>query len=161
MLGDLLSVATPPGLFLGRIANFINAELWGKPTVVMWGVIFPGPRAQDCPGVVGPCARHPSQIYEALLEGLILFFILFLLSMLGYLKRPGFIMGLFVAGYGLARYIVEFFRVPDSQFFTLDNTMGYALILGDFGLTMGQLLSLPMVVVGLLFVANSYVRKMV
>ena len=161
MLGDLLAVATPPGLFLGRIANFINAELWGKPTVVMWGVVFPGPRAQDCPGVVGPCARHPSQIYEALLEGLILFFILFLLSVLGYLKRPGFLMGIFLAGYGLARYIVEFFRVPDPQFFSLENTMGYAITLGDFGLTMGQLLSLPMVLVGFLFIANSYGRKMV
>ena len=71
---DLIAVSTPPGLFFGRVANFINAELWGRPTEVYWGVIFPGDLAQQCDGVIGPCARHPSQLYEAGLEGLLLFY---------------------------------------------------------------------------------------
>ena len=70
---DLIAISAPPGLFLGRLANFINAELWGRPTDKPWGVIFPGERAQQCEGIIGLCARHPSQIYEALLEGLVLF----------------------------------------------------------------------------------------
>ena len=73
---DLIAISSPPGLFFGRVANFINAELWGKPTEVSWGVVFPGVRAQDCLGVVGSCARHPSQLYEAVLEGLILWIIM-------------------------------------------------------------------------------------
>ena len=83
---DLIAVSSPPGLFFGRIANFINAELWGSPTEKPWGVIFPGDRAQTCQGVIGFCARHPSQLYEALLEGLLLFILLFLLGMLGAFK---------------------------------------------------------------------------
>ena len=70
---DLIAIASPPGLMFGRIANFINAELWGRPTDVTWGVIFPGERAQNCPEIIGDCARHPSQLYEAGLEGLLLF----------------------------------------------------------------------------------------
>ena len=75
-VADLIAISSPPGLFFGRLANFINAELWGSPTNVPWGVVFPGERAQDCLGIVGLCARHPSQIYEALLEGLVLFIVL-------------------------------------------------------------------------------------
>ena len=73
---DLIAVSTPPGLLFGRVANFINAELWGRPTNVYWGVIFPGDLAQKCDGVIGPCARHPSQLYEAGLEGLLLLIVL-------------------------------------------------------------------------------------
>ena len=151
MLGDLLALATPPGLFLGRVANFINAELWGRPTDVPWGVVFPGARAQNCPDVLGLCARHPSQLYEAAMEGIILFILLFFLALVGFLRRPGCIMGIFLFGYGLARYIVEFFRVADPQFVSVDNLMGYVLVLGNFGITMGQVLSLPMLIIGLFF----------
>ncbi len=96
-----LAVATPPGLLLGRLANFINAELWGRPTILPWGVIFPGEAAQTCPGIVGLCARHPSQLYEAALEGLLLgAVLLFVVYRRGWLKRPGQTVGLFLAGYG-------------------------------------------------------------
>jgi phosphatidylglycerol:prolipoprotein diacylglycerol transferase len=86
---DLIALSAGPGIFLGRVANFINAELWGRPTDAPWGVVFPGARAQDCPGVVGECARHPSQLYEAGLEGLLLFTILIVLALIGALRRPG------------------------------------------------------------------------
>ena len=86
---DLIAVATPPGLFFGRVANFINAELWGRPTEVYWGVIFPGDMAQQCEDVMGPCARHPSQLYEAGLEGLLLLFVLFFAALKGAFKLPG------------------------------------------------------------------------
>ncbi|MEZ5912729.1 MAG: prolipoprotein diacylglyceryl transferase [Paracoccaceae bacterium] len=147
---DALAVATPPGLFLGRIANFINAELWGRPTDLPWAVAFPGPAAQDCPGIAGICARHPSQLYEAGLEGLLLGSLLLLLALRGdWLKYPGRLTGLFFAGYGAARVFVELFRQADAQFITPDNPMGYVLRLGEAGLSMGQLLSLPMIAVGL------------
>lgn len=147
---DALAFATPTGLLLGRIANFINAELWGRPTDLPWGVIFPGERAQDCPDVVGLCARHPSQLYEAGLEGLILGAVLLLLVWKrDWLKRPGQTAGLFFAGYGVSRFIVELFRQADAQYITFDNPMGYVLRLGDFGLSMGQMLSLPMILVGI------------
>jgi phosphatidylglycerol:prolipoprotein diacylglycerol transferase len=153
-VGDLLCMAAPAGLALGRIANFINAELWGRPTDLPWGVIFPGAAAQDCPGVVGICARHPSQLYEALLEGVVLGAVLLWLAYRrGALKRPGWITGCFFIGYGLSRFVVEFFRQADAQFMTLGNPLGYALQLGaDYGLTMGQLLSLPMIAFGLLLI---------
>jgi phosphatidylglycerol:prolipoprotein diacylglycerol transferase len=151
---DLVALSSPPGLFLGRLANFINAELWGKPTNVPWGVIFPGERAQDCFGITGLCARHPSQLYEALLEGFLLFVLLFVLASKGQLKRCGSITGLFLIGYGASRFIVEYFRVPDPQFFSSMNPYGYAFRISDFGLTMGQALSLPMIALGLLFVCN-------
>ncbi len=161
-LADLLALATPPALFLGRSANFINAELWGRPTDVPWGVIFPGAAAQDCPGPVGIvmdagvqlCARHPSQLYEALLEGLILgLVILYLIHRRGWFRVPGQVAGLFFLGYGLGRFIVEHFRQPDAQFF-LHHPRGYALWLSDdIGVTMGQLLSLPMVVAGVVVIA--------
>lgn len=148
--GDLLALAVPIGLMLGRIANFINAELWGRPTDLPWGVVFPGASAQTCEGIVGLCARHPSQLYEAFLEGVILASLLLWLAFRrGALKKPGLIMGVFLTGYGLARVIVEYFRQADDQFITLDNPLGHVLRLGDWGLTMGQVLSLPMVAVGL------------
>jgi len=140
-LADALALATPLGIFLVRIANFINAELWGHPTTMPWGVAFPG-AGQDCPGIVGICARHPSQLYEAVLEGLLLGLVLFYLAFRrGWLMRPGQIAGLFFAGYGAARFVVEFFRVPDL--FEPGSLM--AMI----GLTKGQTYSLPMVAVGL------------
>lgn len=149
-IADLLAMGAPPAIFLVRIANFINNELWGRPTTMPWGVIFPGPAAQDCPGItVGLCARHPSQIYEALLEGAVLGTILLVLAFRrGWLKRPGMLTGLFFVGYGTARFMVEFFRLADAQFITPDNPWGHVLRLGEYGLTQGQLLSLPMVIVG-------------
>lgn len=150
-LADGLALATPPGLFLGRIANFINAELWGKPTDLPWGVIFPGAAAQNCPDVEGACARHPSQIYEAGLEGLILGALLLWLAYgRGWLKKPGAVVGIFIAGYGASRFAVEFFRQADSQFVTAGNPMGHVASAGPVGITMGQLLSLPMIALGLL-----------
>ena len=156
---DLIAMSSPPGLFLGRLANFINAELWGKPTEVPWGVIFPGVRAQDCFGIVGVCARHPSQLYEAFLEGLLLFVALFLLAKRGYFKWPGFITGFFAVGYGLSRFLVEYFRVPDPQFFSKTNPYGFAFKYGEFGITMGQTLSLPMILIGLVLMFYAFKAK--
>ncbi|MFV0490416.1 MAG: prolipoprotein diacylglyceryl transferase [Pseudorhodobacter sp.] len=154
---DLLALATPPGLMLGRIANFINAELWGRPTDLPWGVAFPGGAAQDCPGIEGICARHPSQLYEAGLEGLILGVLLIWLVWRGAaLMRPGLVTGIFLAGYGAARFIVEFFRQPDTQFITENNPLGLAFHVDGWGLTMGQALSLPMVAAGLWLVFRAW-----
>lgn len=149
-LADAMALATPAGLFLGRVANFINAELWGAPTRMPWGVIFPGPAA-ECPWEwVGVCARHPTQLYEAGLEGLALGAVLFwMVWRRGALLRPGLVTGVFLGGYGLARFVVEFWRVADPQFISPDNPAGHVLRLGAAGLSMGQLLSLPMVAVGL------------
>lgn len=153
---DLMALATPPGLLLGRIANFINAELWGRPTDLPWGVAFPGAAAQDCPGIVGVCARHPSQLYEAALEGLLLgAVLLWLVWRRGWLGHPGAVAGVFFAGYGLARFAVEFVRQPDAYFVAPDNPVGLALHVGGIGLTMGQLLSLPMIAAGVWFVARA------
>ncbi|ARC37611.1 prolipoprotein diacylglyceryl transferase [Paracoccus yeei] len=151
-LADALAVATPIGLGLGRVANFINAELWGRPTDLPWGVVFPGEAAQDCPGVSGLCARHPSQLYEAGLEGVVLAAVLFLLVRRGALRRPGLVLGVFLAGYGLSRFVVEFFRQADAQFITAGNPLGHVIGGPVWGLSMGQLLSLPMILVGLGFV---------
>jgi len=157
-VADTLAIATAPGLMLGRIANFINNELWGRPSTLPWAVIFPGTRAQDCPGVVGLCARHPSQLYEAGLEGLLLGgILLFLAWRRDWLKLPGQTMGLFVAGYGVARFFVEFFRQADPQFITPANPMGNVVQWGGVGISMGQVLSLPMILVGLWFIA--YARR--
>ena len=131
-LADIAFAAAPIGLFLGRIANFVNGELWGRTTDVSWAMVFPN--AGDLP-------RHPSQLYEAALEGLLLFIILFLLVRRGALARPGLITGVFVAGYGLSRYLVEFVREPDPH-------LG---LMYDF-VSRGQLLSLPMIVLGLWFI---------
>ena len=128
-LGDIVCAVAPIGLFLGRIANFINAELWGRATDVPWAMVFPG---------AGPLERHPSQLYEAALEGLVLFVILALLMRAGALRRPGMILGVFSLCYGLSRIICEFFREPDQQ-------LGF--LWGE--VTMGMLLSLPLIVAGI------------
>ncbi|ACM02838.1 prolipoprotein diacylglyceryl transferase [Cereibacter sphaeroides] len=155
-VADLLAAATPPGLFLGRIANFINAELWGRPTTLPWGVAFPGEAAQSCPGIEGICARHPSQIYEAGLEGILLFAVLSLLVWRrGWLHWPGSVSGVFLAGYGATRFLVEFVRQPDAQFVSAGNPLGLAWQISGYGLTMGQILSLPMILLGLYLILRS------
>jgi phosphatidylglycerol:prolipoprotein diacylglycerol transferase len=164
-VADAMAMVVAIGLGLGRLANFINAELWGRPTDAPWGVIFPGPAAQACPGPVGivmtqlgqMCARHPSQLYQAALEGLVMGIILIWLAWSrGWLKTPGALTGMFFTLYGLARFAVEFVRQPDAQFVTEGNPVGFALALSPtLGLTMGQILSLPMIVVGLWLVARS------
>ncbi len=131
---DAAAAATPVGLFFGRIANFINGELYGRPSDVPWAVVFPDG---------GPEPRHPSQIYEALLEGVVLFLILRWLTHRRFaLRRPGLVSGVFALGYGSARIMVEFFREPDGHIGFLAG-----------GLTMGMALSLPMVAVGIGLVA--------
>lgn len=148
---DLLALCTPAGLFLGRCANFINAELWGRPTEMPWGVAFAGAAAQSCDQIGGLCARHPSQLYEALLEGLLLgLALLWLAYKRGALRQPGKITSIFCIGYGLSRFVVEFFRQPDSQFVSSESPIGLAFQVGGIGLTMGQLLSLPMIIIGVL-----------
>lgn len=150
---DLLALAAPLGLLLGRLANFINAELWGRPTDAPWGVVFPGNAALCTDGQ--PCARHPSQLYEAGLEGLLLGTLLIALAFgTRALLRPGSIAGLFFLGYGIARLFVEHFRQADAQFITPDNPLGQVLALGPIGLSMGQLLSLPMILVGLALILS-------
>lgn len=151
-LADALAVATPVGLGLGRVANFINAELWGRPTDLPWGVVFPGEAAQACATATMACARHPSQLYEAALEGVLLLIALVWLVRRGGLGRPGLALGVFLAGYGLARFVVEFFRQADARFITAENPLGHVLGGPVWGVTMGQLLSLPMVVVGAGFI---------
>lgn len=158
-MADLIALSTPPGLLFGRVANFINAELWGRPTTVPWGVVFPGDRAQDCDGVLGVCARHPSQLYEAGLEGCLLFLVLYILGKGGALRLRGLTTGVFVSGYGLSRFLVEFFRVPDPQFLSDSNPFGLVIKLGSFGFTMGQTLCLPMIFVGLVLIFGSLRRS--
>jgi phosphatidylglycerol:prolipoprotein diacylglycerol transferase len=146
---DVMALGVPPGLLLGRLANFINAELWGRPTDLPWGVAFPTNAAQYCPDVIDLCARHPSQLYEALLEGLILgALLLWMAWRRDAYKTPGLIAGTFFAGYGIARFIVEFARQPDAQFVSAGNPLGLAFEMGGYGLTMGQILSIPMVLIG-------------
>jgi phosphatidylglycerol:prolipoprotein diacylglycerol transferase len=126
---DLIACATPIGLFLGRIANFINAELYGRSTSVPWGVIFPNG---------GPVPRHPSQLYQAFLEGMVLFIVLYLLWRSEWVRmRMGLLSGAFLLGYGIFRSIAELFREPDMH-------IGFLA----FGTTMGQWLSLPMILFG-------------
>ena len=158
-MADVMAMAAGIGILCGRLANFINAELWGRATDLPWGVIFPGLAAQDCLGPVGLvegangwlCARHPSQLYEALLEGLLITAILLWLAWRrGWLKRPGALTGLFLLLYSMARFAVEFVRQPDAQFVSIDNPTGFAVAFSpELGLTMGQVLCLPMVAVGL------------
>jgi phosphatidylglycerol:prolipoprotein diacylglycerol transferase len=138
-LGDVTTAVAPIGLFLGRIANFINGELWGRPTDVPWAMIFPRG---------GPIPRHPSQLYEAALEGLVLLLLLGILVRLGALKRPGVVAGTAAVGYGVARVICEFFREPDVQ-------LGF--LWG--GLTMGMLLCIPLVLAGLGLLAFALMRQ--
>jgi len=149
-IGDAVAAASPFGLLLGRIANFIKPELWGRPTDLPWGVNFPDPRAQICPSDwVGECLRHPSQLYEAGLEGLVLGVVIaWVVWRKGWLKAPGRVAGLFLFGYGVSRWIVEYFRQPDAQFTSADNPIGYIVTFAQTGVTMGQLLSLPMIVIG-------------
>ena len=138
-LGDLTCAAAPIGLFLGRIANFVNGELWGRPSDVPWAMVFPN---------AGPLPRHPSQLYEAGLEGLVLFALLAALVRGGALKRPGMVTGAFALGYGIVRLASEFFREPDAQ-------LGF--LWG--GLTMGMLLSLPLMLAGIAFIVAAQRRS--
>jgi phosphatidylglycerol:prolipoprotein diacylglycerol transferase len=138
-VGDFLAPVVPIGLFLGRIANFINSELWGEPTGLAWGVVFPDPAAGGVP-------RHPSQLYEAFLEGLVLFAILWMFS-----RKPrplGSVSGMAMFWYGCFRFLVEFVRTPDAH-------LGYLAM--DW-LTMGQILSAPMIVIGALMIVIGYRR---
>jgi phosphatidylglycerol---prolipoprotein diacylglyceryl transferase len=153
-IGDAVAAAAPIGIFFGRIANFVNAELWGRPTELPWGVVFPGAAAQNCgTGWPAPCARHPSQLYEAGLEGLLLFLVVLWAIRRGALAAPGQVFGIFLVGYGLSRMLVEAVREADAQFVTIENPMGHVIRFGGgpdaWGLSMGQLLSLPMLLAGL------------
>ncbi|MFT7108223.1 MAG: phosphatidylglycerol:prolipoprotein diacylglycerol transferase [Yoonia sp.] len=149
-LADIIAVSATPAVFLVRITNFINAELWGRPTDLPWGVVFPGQAAQACATALEPCVRHPSQLYEAGLEGLLLGTILILLAFsFGALKKPWLLSGVFFMGYGIARFLVEFVRQPDAQFVSIGNELGLAFQINGIGLTMGQTLTLPMILVGL------------
>ena len=140
-LGDIVTAVGPIGLFLGRLANFINSELWGRvaDSSLPWGVIFPNG---------GPDPRHPSQLYEAFLEGIVLFTVLAVMIRMGALKRPGLILGSFILIYALARITGEMFREPDPQ-------LGF--LWG--GLTMGMLLSVPMVVAGIILIVLAWRRN--
>jgi phosphatidylglycerol:prolipoprotein diacylglycerol transferase len=133
---DIIVCAVPIGLFFGRIANFINGELWGRVTDVPWAMVFP---------TGGPEPRHPSQLYECFLEGAVLFTLLWALQRFTPARqRPGTLTGVFLIGYGIARIIVEFFRQPDAQ-------LGFLF----WGITMGQLLSVPLLLVGLWLVLRA------
>lgn len=139
-LGDLVAPVVPLGLFFGRIANFINGELWGRETTVPWAIRFCNARIEQmygfCPA--GDVARHPSQLYEAGLEGLLLFSVLSLaIWKFKLLQKPGYITGLFLVGYGICRAALENVREPD-----------YGMPDFPFGLTMGMMLSIPMILVG-------------
>jgi phosphatidylglycerol:prolipoprotein diacylglycerol transferase len=137
---DMVAVAVPQGLFFGRIANFINGELFGRPSDVPWAMVFPGG---------GPFPRHPSQLYEALLEGLVLGLIMLALRHGTRVhEKPGLLTGIFLAGYALARIVAEFFREPDAH-------LGFIAA----GVTMGQLLSLPLLALGLGFIWWATQRK--
>ena len=158
---DLLALGSPVGLFLGRVANFINDELWGRTTDVPWGFIVTSPEASSvCEKLISPCVRHPSQIYEAILEGLILFFLMIYLAFRRKVLRfPGFLAGVFFIVYGLARCFVELFRQPDAQFQSQSNPLGFFIQMGEFGLTMGQTLSIPMVIIGFVLCFTSWRNK--
>ena len=140
---DYIAVCVPPGLFFGRCANFVNGELWGRVTdsAVPWVMVFPGAGAQP---------RHPSQLYEALLEGLVLAIVMVILFWRTRARwRPGLLVGLFTLGYAAARFTVEYYREPDAQLH--DFTM-------RTGLSMGQWLTLPMMAVGLIFALRALMR---
>jgi phosphatidylglycerol:prolipoprotein diacylglycerol transferase len=138
---DYIACCAPFGLFFGRIANFVNGELWGRPTDVSWGIIFP-----DAPDGL---PRHPSQLYEAGLEGLLLGLVLaFFFWRTNARNQPGKLVGIFLLGYGLSRFFVEYFREPDVQLGVL-----------SWGLTMGQTLTVPMIVGGVYLIATAAKRK--
>jgi phosphatidylglycerol---prolipoprotein diacylglyceryl transferase len=159
-LGDAVAVAAPVGMFFGRLANFVNAELWGRPTTLPWGVIFPGPEAQTCPeGWVGVCVRHPSQLYQAFVEGLFVFvLLLWAATRWGWLRRPGRTIGLAMLSLGGGRFFVEFFRQGDPQFVSPENPWGLVIRFGEgiasWGFTWGQILSVPLVMLGLWLIAR-------
>jgi phosphatidylglycerol:prolipoprotein diacylglycerol transferase len=129
---DIICAAIPIGLFFGRIANFINGELFGRAADVSWAMVFPGG---------GPLPRHPSQLYEAACEGILLFLVLFAAERSGARRHPGILTGLFLAGYAVARMSGELFRQPDVQ-------LGFLML----GMTMGQLLSIPLLVGGIVLI---------
>ena len=142
---DYVACCAPFGLFFGRLANFVNGELWGRPSNVPWAIVFPR--------TGGELARHPSQLYEAGLEGIVLGLVLwFLFWRTDARYQPGKLVGTFLLGYGLSRYFVEFFREADSQY--LDSP-----ILGTPGLHMGQLLTLPMIAGGVYLIATAKRRR--
>lgn len=136
-VADLCAAVVPIGILLGRIANFIKPELWGRPSDVAWAMVFPD---------AGPLPRHPSQLYEAALEGVVLLIVLQIALRVGALRRPGLVTGIFAIGYGAARIFCEFFREPDEQ-------LGF--LFG--GATMGMLLSVPLILAGLGFIL--YARR--
>ncbi|MBV1692586.1 prolipoprotein diacylglyceryl transferase [Novosphingobium sp. G106] len=139
---DYVAMCAPIGLFLGRLANFVNGELWGRPTSLPWGIVFPG---------AGPLPRHPSQIYEAGLEGPLLFALLWcLFRFTGARYRPGTLSGSFILGYGAFRFLVEFVREPDSQL---------AEFASRTGLHMGQWLCVPMIIVGVALIVRASHQK--
>ena len=142
-LADMGAIAAPVGLFFGRCANFINGELWGAPTDLPWGVVFGG--------AAGTMARHPSQLYEALLEGVVLFIVLFVLSRKMPPRSRGTHLGVFLILYGVFRFAIEFVRQPDAQ-------LGY--LLGTDWLTMGQVLSVPLVIAGICVLAFAITHKL-
>lgn len=149
-LGDLIAPVVPIGLLFGRLANFINGELWGRETTVPWAIRFCNERILQtygfCPA--GDVPRHPSQLYEAGLEGLALLVILSLaIWSFGMLKRPGFVTGLFLVGYGASRAALETVREPDAHLANL-----------PLGLTMGMILSIPMIIVGLILIVRALKR---
>jgi phosphatidylglycerol---prolipoprotein diacylglyceryl transferase len=137
---DLLAMPAPIGLLLGRLANFIKPELWGRVTDVPWAMVFPG---------AGPFPRHPSQLYEAGLEGVVLFFVLLVAARYGALRRPGLVSSIFLIGYGAARIFCEFFREPDPQ-------LGF--LFG--GATMGMILSVPLILLGFAILAMTRARPL-
>lgn len=140
---DYVAVAVPFGMLFGRLANFINGELWGRPAGpgVPWAMVFPE---------AGPLARHPSQLYEAALEGLLMIVVMQLLFWKTPARfRPGLLVGVFVAGIGLARFCVEYFREPDAQL---------AEFAASTGMSMGQWLTLPLIVIGLFFAVRGMLR---
>ena len=141
-LADIAVIGAPLGLFFGRCANFINGELWGAPTDAPWGVVFAN---------AGGVARHPSQLYEAVLEGLVIFIVLFALSRKQPPRSRGTYLGAFLVMYSTFRFCVEFVRLPDSQ-------LGY--LFGTGWLTMGQLLSVPLFVAGVCLIAFARVKKL-
>ena len=136
---DIVSLVSPIGIFFGRISNFINSELYGIETTLPWGVKFIK---------IDDLYRHPSQIYEAVFEGIILFIILVYFKKKGLLKFPGMISGIFLIFYSLFRFLIEFVRVPDDQ-------LGYLI----FNLTMGQIISLIFFIVGVYLVTTKYEIK--
>ena len=144
---DAVALAAPTGLLFGRLSNFINGELYGRATDVWWAMQFPTIDAygqRDWTNLTEP--RHPSQLYEAFLEGLVLFIVMWAVALRGGLKRPSLMVGIFLFGYGASRFFVEFFRQWDAQLSEMVAT---------YGITMGQVLSLPMIMIGLFMILNA------